>query len=103
VLRTCGLMESNPPRHQTALSVRAAMAALEAPQKPILVVRTLQTMATATSENAMGKSLKQASSMLGALQNLNLLMFEGLRQIADEPRATAARGLIEKLRGPVRR
>jgi hypothetical protein len=35
--------------------------------------------------------------MLGALQNLNLLMFEGLRQIADEPRATAARGLIEKL------
>jgi hypothetical protein len=97
VLRTCGVMESNPPRHQTALSVRAAMAALEAPQKPILVVRTLQTMATATSENAMGKSLKQASSMLGALQNLNLLMFEGLRQIADEPRATAARGLIEKL------
>jgi hypothetical protein len=45
----------------------------------------------------MGKSLKQASSMLGALQSLNLLMFEGLGQIEDEPRATAARGLIEKL------
>jgi hypothetical protein len=97
VLRACGLAESDPPRRQTALSVRAVLAALEASQKPIMVVRTLQSMATATSENAMGKSLKQASSMLGALQNLNLLMFEGLRQIEDDPRATAARGLIEKL------
>ncbi len=35
--------------------------------------------------------------MLNALNSLNLRMFEVLRQITDEPRATAARGLIEKL------
>jgi hypothetical protein len=91
------LLELSPSRLQTGRSVRAALVGFEGSQKPIEVVRTLQTMPTATSENAMGKSLKQASSMLGALQNLNLLMFEGLRQVPDEPRATAAKGLIEKL------
>src|ERR1039458_9861144 len=72
VLRGSGLLESNPNRLRTARSVRDTLAEIDGSKKPIEVVRRLQTMATATSDNAMGKSLKQASGMLGALQNLNL-------------------------------
>ena len=99
VLRSCALLESNPPRLQTARSVRVVVAEIDATKKPIEVIRRLQTMATATSEKAMGMNLKQASGMLGALQGLNvsLPVFEGLRQLTDEPRASAASGLIEKL------
>ena len=86
-----------PARLVTAEAVDAALQRVEGSQKPIELVRALVAMTVATSETAMGASLKQAQPMLNALNSLNLLMFEGLRQITDEPRATAARGLIEKL------
>lgn len=96
VLGQAGLVAPKPDRLITAESVEAVLNAAEGAKKPIQVVRMLQTMTTATSETAMGVSLKRSAEMLSALNNLNLLMFDGLRQIVDEPRATAARGLLDK-------
>jgi hypothetical protein len=98
VLEEAKLLDSNPARLTTAVAVDAALRRVEGSQMPIELVRALVAMTVATSETAMGASLKQSQPMLNALNSLNLLMFEGLRQITDEPRATAARGLIEKLR-----
>jgi hypothetical protein len=97
VLGEAKLLEPKPARLITTEAVDTVLRSVDAAQKPIELVRALVTMAVATSETAMGASLKQAQPMLNALNSLNLLMFEGLRQIMDEPRATAARGLIEKL------
>jgi hypothetical protein len=97
VLDEAKLAGAKLARLVTAEAVDAALQRVESSQKPIELVRALVAMTVATSETAMGASLKQAQPMLNALNSLNLLMFEGLRQITDEPRATAARGLIEKL------
>jgi hypothetical protein len=98
VLEDAKLLDTKPAaRLMTAEAVNAALRQIEGSRKPIDLVRALVGMTVATSETAMGTSLKQAQPMLNALNTLNLVMFEGLQQIRDEPRATAARGLIEKL------
>jgi hypothetical protein len=97
ILGQVELLEPRPDRLTTADSVDAVLNAVESAQKPIQIVRALQTMPTATSLTAMGVSLKRAGEMLGALNSLNLPLFNGLKQLADEPRATAARGLLDKL------
>jgi hypothetical protein len=97
VLQQAGLSDPKSDRLTTAESVDASIGSIEAAPKPIQVVRALQTMPTATSLAAMLVGIKRAPDMLNALNALNYPLFDGLRQITDEPRASAARGLLDKL------
>jgi hypothetical protein len=82
-LETLGLASHRPPRLQTAQAALALVNSLVEADKDA-VVDLLVKAPVATSDTAMGQTIKQAAEMVTALENTPWELFETLRRLPAE-------------------
>ncbi|MDZ4800307.1 MAG: hypothetical protein SGI92_19285 [Bryobacteraceae bacterium] len=85
-------------RLKTAGSADALVRAVLASATPVAMVKAIAGATMQTSTDALDRHISTAATVLSAVESVNWPLIKGLESITDEPRASAARNILDDVR-----